>query len=70
MILWLTISRFTALHVVRSFIGIAPRLIALPAFAAGRWMPRMTALNNLAHNGTGTAVPLGARASVCPRGTV
>ncbi|AOF93157.1 hypothetical protein [Sinorhizobium sp. RAC02] len=44
MILGLTISQFTTLHVVLSFIGIAAGLIALPAFAAGRWMPRMTAL--------------------------
>jgi hypothetical protein len=43
-ILGLTISQFTTLHVVLSFIGIAAGLIALPAFAAGRWMPRMTAL--------------------------
>ena len=44
MILGLTISQFTTLHVVLSFAGIASGLIALPAFAAGRWMPRMTAL--------------------------
>lgn len=42
MILGLTISQFTTLHVVLSFIGIASGLIALPAFAAGRWMPRTT----------------------------
>ena len=44
MILGLTISQFTTLHVVLSFIGIAAGLIALPTFAAGRWMPRITAL--------------------------
>ena len=44
MILGLTVSQFTTLHVVLSFIGIASGLVALPAFAAGRWMPRVTAL--------------------------
>ncbi|MBT9372325.1 hypothetical protein [Rhizobium sp. CSW-27] len=44
MIIGLTISQFTALHVVISFIGIISGLIALPAYAAGRWMPGMTAL--------------------------
>lgn len=58
MILWLTISQFTALHVVLSFIGIASRLIA--AFAAGRWMPHMTALflaKTLAAMSTGFLFP-------------
>lgn len=44
MILGLTISQFTALHVALSLVGIAAGLVALPAYAAGRWMPRMTAL--------------------------
>ncbi len=44
MILGLTISQFTTLHVFISFVGIISGLIALPAYAAGRWMPRMTAL--------------------------
>lgn len=44
MILGLTISQFTVLHVALSLVGIAAGLIALPAYATGRWMPRMTAL--------------------------
>ncbi|MCM2404309.1 hypothetical protein NBH20_24335 [Rhizobium sp. S153] len=44
MILGLTISQFTTLHVFISFVGIISGLIALPAYAAGRWMPRMSAL--------------------------
>ena len=35
MILGLTISQFTALHVAISLIGIGAGLIALPAFARG-----------------------------------
>ena len=44
MILGLTISQFTVLHVALSLVGIIAGLIALPAYATGRWMPRMTAL--------------------------
>ncbi|MDQ0559041.1 hypothetical protein QO004_000819 [Rhizobium mesoamericanum] len=61
MILGLTISQFTTLHVVLSFIGIASGLVALPAFAAGRWMPRMTALflaTTLATTLTGFLFPI------------
>lgn len=61
MILGLTISQFTALHVALSFIGIASGLIALPAFAAGRYLPRMTALflaTTLATTLTGFLFPI------------
>lgn len=40
MILGLTIPQFTLLHVAISFIGIIAGLIALPAFARGRILPR------------------------------
>ena len=40
MILGLTIPQFTTLHVLISFVGIIAGLIALPAFARGRIMPR------------------------------
>ena len=40
MILGLTIAQFTALHVAISLIAIAAGLIALPAFARGRILPR------------------------------
>ncbi|AMD58310.1 hypothetical protein C241_10691 [Bradyrhizobium lupini HPC(L)] len=62
MILGLTIPQFTALHVGLSFIGIATGLIALPAYAAGRWMPRMMALflvTTLATTLTGFLFPIG-----------
>lgn len=42
MILGLTIAQFTALHVAISLISIAAGLIALPAFASGRILPRTT----------------------------
>jgi len=42
MILGLTISQFTALHVAISLIGIGAGLIALPAFARGRLLRRIT----------------------------
>lgn len=42
MILGLTISQFTALHVAISLIAIGSGLIALPAFARGRILPRTT----------------------------
>lgn len=44
MILGLTIPQFTALHVALSLVGIAAGVIAMPAYAAGRWMPLMTGL--------------------------
>ncbi|MGG2476868.1 hypothetical protein ACNVD4_15980, partial [Rhizobium sp. BR5] len=62
MILGLTIPQFTALHVAISLIGIATGLIALPAYAVGRWMPRMTALflvTTLATTLTGFLFPIG-----------
>lgn len=40
MILGLTIPQFTLLHVAISFVGIIAGLIALPAFARGRILPR------------------------------
>ncbi|KTE18880.1 hypothetical protein ATE67_17505 [Sphingopyxis sp. H050] len=40
MILGLTIPQFTALHVLISLVGILAGLIALPAFAWGRVLPR------------------------------
>ena len=40
MILGLTIPQFTALHVAISFVGIGAGLIALPAFARARILPR------------------------------
>ena len=40
MILGLTIPQFTTLHVLISFVGIVAGLIALPAFASGRVLPR------------------------------
>lgn len=40
MIFGLTIPQFTALHVAISFVGIGAGLIALPAFARGRILPR------------------------------
>lgn len=40
MILGLTIPQFTTLHVLISFVGIIAGLIALPAFARGRILPR------------------------------
>jgi len=44
MILGLTIAQFTALHVAISFVGIGAGLIALPAFARGRILPRTTGI--------------------------
>lgn len=61
MILGLTISQFTTFHVALSFIGIVSGLVALPAWAAGRWMPRMTALflaTTLATTLTGFLFPI------------
>ncbi|NWJ27441.1 hypothetical protein [Rhizobium sp. RM] len=61
MILGLTISQFTLLHVALSFIGIASGLIALPAYASGKWMPRMTGLflaTTLATTLTGFLFPI------------
>lgn len=40
MILGLTIPQFTTLHVLISFVGIIAGLVALPAFARGRLLPR------------------------------
>lgn len=40
MILGLTIPQFTLLHVAISFVGIFSGLIALPAYARGRILPR------------------------------
>ncbi len=62
MILGLTIPQFTTLHVALSLIGIVTGLIALPAYAAGRWMPRMMALflvTTLATTLTGFLFPIG-----------
>jgi len=42
MILGLTIPQFTLLHVAISLVGILTGLIALPAFARGRILPRLT----------------------------
>lgn len=42
MILGLTIPQFTLLHVAISFVGIITGVIALPAFARGRILPRLT----------------------------
>jgi hypothetical protein len=42
MILGLTIPQFTLLHVAISFVGIITGLVALPAFARGRILPRLT----------------------------
>ncbi len=44
MILGLTIPQFTTLHVAISLVGIATGLIALPAFARGRILPRLTGI--------------------------
>ncbi len=44
MVLGLTIPQFTALHVAISLIAIAAGLIALPAFARGRILPRTTGI--------------------------
>lgn len=44
MILGLTISQFTALHVAISLIGIGAGLIALPAFARGHILRRTTGI--------------------------
>jgi len=44
MIFGLTIPQFTALHVAISLIAIAAALIALPAFARGRILPRTTGI--------------------------
>ena len=44
MILGLTISQFTALHVAISLVGIGAGLIALPAFARGLILPRTTGI--------------------------
>lgn len=44
MILGLTIAQFTALHVVISLVGIAAGLIAIPAFARGLVLPRVTGI--------------------------
>jgi hypothetical protein len=44
MILGLTIPQFTALHVAISLIAIVAGLIALPAFARGRILPRTTGI--------------------------
>lgn len=44
MILGLTIPQFTTLHVLISFVGIIAGLVALPAFARGRILPRTNAI--------------------------
>jgi hypothetical protein len=44
MILGLTIPQFTAIHVAISLVGIAAGLIALPAFARGLVLPRVTGI--------------------------
>lgn len=44
MILGLTIPQFTLLHVAISLVGILTGLIALPAFARGRILPRLTGI--------------------------
>jgi hypothetical protein len=44
MIIGLTIPQFTTLHVAISLVGIATGLIALPAFARGRILPRLTGI--------------------------
>ena len=44
MILGLTIPQFTALHVLISLVGIGAGLVALPAFARGRILPRTNAV--------------------------
>ncbi|WP_432767692.1 MAG: hypothetical protein HEQ22_09605 [Sphingopyxis sp.] len=44
MILGLTIAQFTALHVAISLVAIGAGLIALPAFARGRILPRTTGI--------------------------
>ena len=44
MIFGLTIPQFTTLHVLISFVGIIAGLIALPAFASGRILPRTNAI--------------------------
>lgn len=44
MILGLTIPQFTTLHVLISFVGIIAGLIALPAFARGRILPRTSVI--------------------------
>jgi len=44
MILGLTLEQFTQLHVALSLVGIVAGLVALTAFARGRWRPVMTAL--------------------------
>lgn len=44
MILGLTIAQFTALHVAISLVGIAAGLIAIPAFARGLVLPRVTGI--------------------------
>ncbi|WP_411341548.1 hypothetical protein V6U71_06895 [Sphingopyxis sp. J-6] len=44
MILGLTIPQFTALHVAISLVGIGAGLLALPAFARGRPLPRTTGI--------------------------
>ncbi len=44
MILGLTIPQFTALHVAISLVGIGAGLIALPAFARGLVLPRVTGI--------------------------
>ena len=42
MILGLTLSQFTLVHVAISVVGILTGLVALPAFARGRILPRTT----------------------------
>jgi len=44
MILGLTIPQFTTLHVLISLVGIIAGLIALPAFARGRVLPRINVI--------------------------
>ncbi len=44
MILGLTLAQFTALHVAISLVGIGAGLVALPAFARGILLPRMTGI--------------------------
>lgn len=44
MILGLTIAQFTLLHVAISIVGILAGLVAVPAFAAGRYLPATTGL--------------------------
>lgn len=62
MVLGVSLPAFVALHVTISLVGIVTGLVALPALAAGKWLPRWQAVflwTTLATSLTGFLFPFG-----------